>query len=96
MSKYYYYNDEIREINWIDWGKPTRCENKSVIIWHDETEEWWKNQYFDLDYLFLIQNFIKLVFHFKCNKFVWSPNNLAGKFTKSRLLAMLLARLALS
>jgi hypothetical protein len=40
-----------------------------------------------------IQRMIKIVYFIYKNKFIWSPSNLAGKFTKKQLLAMLLAAL---
>ena len=74
---------------WFKNGVRHRDGNNPTIIYTDGSRLWVKNDKvyyeFQLNKLLFIQFFIKFLFHLKYNRIVWSPNNLAGKFTKKQL-----------
>jgi hypothetical protein len=77
---------------WYKNGKQHRDGNLPAVIWDDTHHSWYKNDKcyyrFDLRKMIYIQTCLKLFFHFKRNKFLWSPNNLGGKFTKNQILLL--------
>jgi hypothetical protein len=82
---------------WFKRGKCHRDGNKPAIIWianngKFQSFEWWKNdkryQSFNLENLISLQIFIKVLYHVRFNKFIWSPNNLGGKVVKQQLLLL--------
>jgi hypothetical protein len=85
---------------WFKNGKRHREGNNPAIIFNNGRKEWYKNDKhynnFKLNYLFFLQSLIKILFHIKFNKILWSPKYIAGNFTKKQLLVMLLPKVALS
>jgi hypothetical protein len=85
--------------HWFKNNLRHREGNKPAVIWYDNDQWWYKHnkryRRFKLQDLFFLQMCIKIFFHFKRNKFIWSPKYLGGKFTKKQLLAMLLPKVAL-
>ena len=82
------WSDGMQE--WYKNGCVHRDGNKPAKIWPKDTHicfykhgKYYEN--FILKNLFYLQIMVKLSFYFKRNKFLWSPNNLAGKFTKKQL-----------
>ena len=74
-----------------EWYKNGLCHrdgNKPAYIGKDGIGWFKNNNYynnFKLQNLVFLQMFFKLLFHFKYNKIIWSPNDLGGKFTKYQL-----------
>jgi hypothetical protein len=74
---------------WYKNGKCHRSGDKPAVIYGNGNVGWYKNdEYyhdFNLKNLIFLQSFIKILFHNKFNKLIWSPNNIAGTFTKKQL-----------
>jgi hypothetical protein len=64
---------------------PSVVDNNIIV-------NWWKNdkhyKKFELIKLKYLQVFIILIFICKTNKIIWSPKNLAGKFTKKQIYSL--------
>jgi hypothetical protein len=93
-GKYHRENDKPARM-WgngaCEWYKNGLCHrdgNKPAYIGKDGIGWFKNNNYynnFKLQNLVFLQMFFKLLFHFKYNKIIWSPNDLGGKFTKYQL-----------
>src|ERR1700757_5188039 len=63
---------------WVYNGKYHREGNYPAIIWNDGIRDWYKNDKwysrFKFEDLIFLQIYIKMIFHFRFNKNLWSPN----------------------
>jgi hypothetical protein len=58
-------------------------QNVKIEVYHGG-----KFYYFYEKQFVLLQIFIKIFFHFRYNKLIWSPNYLGGKFVKKQILSL--------
>ncbi len=75
-----------------EWYKNGLCHRDGDLpasIWDDETQFWYKNgllyPLFSLKNILFLQYFIRIRYISRYNKIIWSPNNLAGIYTKNDL-----------
>jgi hypothetical protein len=64
-------------------------DQNNVINWTSYYKHNKLFPYFDLSFMISLQILIKIMYFTRYNKFVWSPNNLGGKFIKKQLLELI-------